>query len=65
MVEPLTDRELEVLQAMMEGLSNREIAARLVITEGTVKNHASNLFAKLEVRDRTQAVIKARELHLV
>jgi DNA-binding NarL/FixJ family response regulator len=63
--EPLTDRELEVLQAIASGLSNREIAERLVITEGTVKNHVSNLIAKLEVRDRTQAVLKAQDLGLI
>lgn len=63
--EPLTDRELEVLKCIAGGLSNREIAERLVITEGTVKNHVSNLIAKLNVRDRTQALLKAKELGLV
>lgn len=63
--EPLTDRESEVLEALAGGLSNREIAQRLVISEGTVKNHVSNILAKLEVRDRTQAVLKAQELDLV
>jgi DNA-binding NarL/FixJ family response regulator len=62
---PLTERELEVLQALAHGLSNREIAAQLVITEGTVKNHVSNLIDKLEVRDRTQAVLKGQELGLI
>jgi DNA-binding NarL/FixJ family response regulator len=63
--EPLTERESEVLRALARGLSNREIAAQLWITEGTVKNHVSNLFAKLEVRDRTQAVLKAQALGLI
>lgn len=62
---PLTERELEVLQALARGLSNREIAAQLVITEGTVKNHVSNLIDKLGVRDRTQAVLKGQELGLI
>jgi DNA-binding NarL/FixJ family response regulator len=62
---PLTERELEVLQALAHGLSNREIAGKLVITEGTVKNHVSNLIDKLGVRDRTQAVLKGQELGLI
>jgi DNA-binding NarL/FixJ family response regulator len=61
----LTERELEVLRAMARGLSNKEIADRLVITEGTVKNHVSNLLGKLEVRDRTQAVLKGQALGLI
>jgi DNA-binding NarL/FixJ family response regulator len=65
LAEPLTEREHEVLAALAQGLSNREIAERLVITEGTVKNHVSNLMAKLAVRDRTQAVLKAQELGLI
>lgn len=65
MPEPLTDREIEVLQCIAQGLSNREIAERLVITEGTVKNHVSNLIGKLSVRDRTQALLKAKELGLI
>ena len=62
---PLTERELEVLQALARGLSNREVAEQLVITEGTVKNHVSNLIDKLGVRDRTQAVLKGQELGLI
>jgi DNA-binding NarL/FixJ family response regulator len=58
-VEELTQRELEVLQLLGHGLSNKEIAERLVITEGTVKNHVSNSIAKLHLRDRTQAAIYA------
>jgi DNA-binding NarL/FixJ family response regulator len=63
--EPLTEREREVLAALARGHSNREIADLLVITEGTVKNHVSSLIAKLGVRDRTQAVLKAQELRLI
>ena len=62
---PLTEREQEVLQALARGLSNREIAGQLVITEGTVKNHVSSLIDKLGVRDRTQAVLKGQELGLI
>jgi DNA-binding NarL/FixJ family response regulator len=62
---PLTEREQEVLLALARGLSNREIADQLVITEGTVKNHVSSLIDKLGVRDRTQAVLKGQELGLI
>jgi len=65
LIEPLTEREMEVLRLLAEGLSNKEIAGRLVITEGTVKNHVSNLIAKLNVRDRTQAILKAQEYGLI
>lgn len=65
LIESLTTRELDVLHALAEGLSNLEIAQKLVITEGTVKNHVSSLLAKLEVRDRTQAVLKAQKLNLL
>ncbi len=65
LIDPLTERELDVLRALAEGLSNREIAEKLVITEGTVKNHVSNLIAKLNVRDRTQAILKAQDLGLI
>jgi DNA-binding NarL/FixJ family response regulator len=58
-INELTERELEVLQQLGYGYSNREIAGILFITEGTVKNHVSNLINKLELRDRTQAAIFA------
>jgi DNA-binding NarL/FixJ family response regulator len=59
--EPLTRRELEILRLMAGGYSNREIAEALGTAEGTVKNHASSILAKLGVRDRTRAVLKALE----
>jgi DNA-binding NarL/FixJ family response regulator len=65
LVEPLSDRELEILRLVATGDSNKEIAARLYITEGTVKNHVTNILGKLCVRDRTQAALRARELNLL
>jgi DNA-binding NarL/FixJ family response regulator len=65
LVEPLSDRELEILQQVAAGDSNKEIAARLFITEGTVKNHVTNILGKLGVRDRTQAALRAREMGLI
>jgi LuxR family maltose regulon positive regulatory protein len=64
-VEPLSERELEVLRLMAAGLSNHEIADKLIIGVGTVKSHVHSVLGKLDARDRTQAVIKAQELRLV
>jgi len=61
----ISQRELEVLQCLAGGLSNDEIAARLFVSQNTVKTHLSNLYSKLDVRRRTQAVEKARVLGLV
>lgn len=60
----LTPRELEVLELIAQGDKNREIAEKLVITEKTVRNHITNIFSKLQVADRAEAIIKAREAGL-
>ncbi len=62
LIEPLSERELEILRLVAKGASNKEIAAALFIAEGTVKNHLTHILSKLGVRDRTQAALKAREL---
>ena len=63
--EEPTQRELQVIQLAADGLSNREIGQRLVISEKTVKNHTANIFSKLQVNDRTQAVLYALRKGLV
>jgi DNA-binding NarL/FixJ family response regulator len=63
--EPLTKREREVLRLIAAGSSNKEIADALGAAEGTIKNHASSIFSKLGVRDRTRAVLKGLELGVI
>jgi ATP/maltotriose-dependent transcriptional regulator MalT len=65
MIEPLTDRELEVLNLIALGLSNKEIAEQLVIAVGTVKYHVKNIFGKLNVKRRTMAVAEAKKYKLI
>jgi len=61
----ITKRELEILQLMAEGMSNREIAEKLFVSENTVKTHSSHLFDKLSAKRRTQAVQIAKEMGLI
>jgi NarL family two-component system response regulator LiaR len=61
----LSARELEVLRLMAEGLSNQEIASRLFVSLNTIKTHSANIFEKLDVRRRTQAVDKAKKLNII
>lgn len=64
-LQPLRDRELEVLRLIAQGYSNHEIASRLVLGLSTIKTHINNLFRKLDVTSRTQAIARARELGLL
>ena len=65
LVEPLSERELEVLRLIAEGLTNQAIAQTLVVALGTVKAHTASIYGKLNVHSRTQAVARARELGLL
>ena len=65
MIESLSAREQDVLRCLADGMSNKEIGRRLAISEGTVKNHMSQVLGKLQVLDRTQAALRARELGLL
>jgi len=65
LLEPLSEREMEILRLLAQGLSNRVIAGQLVIAEGTVKNHVTSILAKMDARDRLQAVLKAKSLGLL
>lgn len=61
----LTDRELEVLELVAEGLSNIEISKQLFVSQGTVKSHLNNIYSKLEVDSRIKAVVKAKEMNII
>ena len=65
LTEPLSEREMEILRLIAKGASNREISGLLFLAEGTVKNHVTNILGKLDVRDRTQAAIKAKDSGLI
>jgi LuxR family maltose regulon positive regulatory protein len=65
LIEPLTDRELEILHLMAQGLSNHEIGQRLFLALNTVKGHNRHIFGKLQVQRRTEAVVRARESGLL
>lgn len=65
LIEPLSEREIEVLRLLASGVSNQEIAEQLIVAVNTVKRHVSNIMGKLGVENRTQAVAKARELGLL
>ena len=65
LIEPLSEREMEVLQLIAEGLSNQEIGERLFLALDTVKGHNRRIFDKLQVQRRTEAVARAREVGLI
>lgn len=65
LIEPLSERETEILGLVNAGLSNSEIADKLIVTVGTVKKHLNNIFGKLQVTSRTQAIVRARALDLL
>ena len=64
-IEKLSERELEILTLMTQGINNRDIAAKLFLSEGTVRNYVSSILAKLHANDRTQAVVKAARHKIV
>jgi LuxR family maltose regulon positive regulatory protein len=65
LIEPLTEREIDVLKLIAEGMSNPEIAEKLVLSVGTVKTHVKHIYGKLNVDDRVKAAGKARELGMI
>ena len=65
LMEPLSEREIEILQLIADGLTNQEIGSKLYLSLNTVKAHTRNIYGKLEVKSRTQAVAKARSLGIL
>lgn len=65
LVDPLSERELEILKLVAEGLSNQQIGRKLFLATSTVKRHVNNIYAKLDVHSRTQAVAKGKELNIL
>ena len=65
LIDPLTDRELDVLGLMKEGLKYKEIAERLFISQNTVRFHVKAIYGKLSVNNRTQAIERARQLQIL
>jgi DNA-binding NarL/FixJ family response regulator len=65
LITPLSEREMEIVRLLASGASNKEIAVRLYITEGTVKNHITDIFRKLGVTDRKNAGLKAKNRGLI
>jgi LuxR family maltose regulon positive regulatory protein len=65
LIEPLSQRELEVLQLIAQGNTNKEIAQQLIVAPGTVKAHAASIYRKLDVANRTEAVARARQLGIL
>lgn len=61
-IESFSDRELEIVQLMVEGLNNRQIAAKLFISEGTVKNYVSNIYSKFGTNDRAKVILSIQKL---
>jgi LuxR family maltose regulon positive regulatory protein len=65
LIEPLSEREIEVLELVAEGLSNQEIASRLFLSQHTIKAHTRNIYGKLDVHSRTEAVARCRALGIL
>jgi len=64
-IEPLTNREEEIMALIGQGLTNKQIAKTFELTEGTVKNHLVNIFGKLQVQNRVQAIVVAKQHKLI